>query len=253
MSFIERIGLQLYTVRDEAEKDFLGTLEKVAEMGYKCVEFAGFYNTPARELKKVLDRFSLIPVASHEGVELLKDNLDHVIEYNKEIGTGAIICPWAKIGSYDDIAEIAELMNTIAPKIKKAGMKVGYHNHSDEFKIFNGEYGLDLLMKLTEKSGVFPEIDAFWVEYSGVDAVSYISKYKNRCEMIHLKDMKQRGSAESAEIGNGILDIKGLIKNSLEFGVKYFLVEQDTTDKPSLEAVKISIQNLKAIAAELNI
>lgn len=253
MSFIEKVGLQLYTVRDEAEKDFLGTLEKVAGMGYKGVEFAGFFNTPARELKEVLEKLSLIPVASHTPVELLKDDLDSVIEYNKEIGTRAIICPWTKIDSYEDVVEVAELMNTVAPKIIKAGMKVGYHNHGDEFKIFNGEYGLDLLMNLTEKAGVFPEIDVFWVEYAGVDAINYISKYKNRCEMVHLKDMKKRGETETVEIGNGILDIKGIIKKSLASGVKYFLVEQDNTDKPSLEAVKISIRNLKAIAAEMNI
>jgi len=253
MSFIEKTGLQLYTVRDEAEKDFLGTLEKVADMGYRGVEFAGFFNTPARVLKEALDRLSLIPVASHTSVELLKNDLDNVIEYNKEIGTQAIICPWAKVGSREDIVEIAELMNKAAPKILKAGMKVGYHNHSDEFKIFNGEYGLDLLMNLTEKAGVFPEIDVFWVEYAGVDAISYISKYNDRCGIIHLKDMKRRGEAEFAEVGNGILDMKGIIKKGLETGSKYFIVEQDTTDKPSLEAVKISIQNLNAIAAELNI
>jgi len=253
MSFIERTGLQLYTVRDEAEKDFLGTLEKVAEMGYKGVEFAGFFNTPARVLKEALDRLSLIPIASHTSVELLKNDLDNVIEYNKEIGTQAIVCPWAKIGSYEDCVEIADLMNTAAPKILKAGMKVGYHNHSNEFKIFDCEYGLDLIMNLTEKSEVFPEIDVFWVEYSGVDAISYISKYNNRCEIIHLKDMKQRGEIVFAEVGNGILDIKGIIRKGLETGSKYFIVEQDTTDKPSLEAAKISIQNLKAIAAELNI
>jgi len=253
MSFIEKVGLQLYTVRDEAEKDFLGTLEKVAEMGYKGVEFAGFFNTPARVLKETLERLSLTPIASHTSMELLKEDLNQVIEYNIEIGTQAIICPWAKIGSREDILEIAELMNAVAPKIKKAGMKVGYHNHSDEFKIFNGEYGLDLLMNLTEKSEVFPEIDVFWVEYAGVDAISYISKYKNRCEIIHLKDMKRRGEIDFAEVGNGILDMKGIIRKGLESGSKYFIVEEDTTDKPSLEAARISIQNLKEIASELGL
>ena len=253
MSFVDKIGLQLYTVRDEAEKDFLGTLQRVAEMGYRVVEFAGFYGTPADKLKEALEKLSLIPAASHTPIEQLKNDLEHVIEYNKVVGTKAIVCPWAEIGTYEDVLKIADLMNSVAPEILKAGMKVGYHNHSNEFKIFNGEYGLDILLNSTEKAGVFPEIDVFWVEFAGLDAINYISKYKNRCEIIHLKDMKHRGQSEFAEVGSGVLNMRGIIKKGLEMGAEYFIVEQDTTEIPSLESAKISIENLKAIAAELGI
>lgn len=253
MSFVDKIGLQLYTVRDEAEKDFLGTLQRVAEMGYRVVEFAGFYGTPADKLKETLEKLSLIPAASHTPIEQLKNDLEHVIEYNKVVGTKAIVCPWAEIGTYEDVLKIADLMNSVAPEILKAGMKVGYHNHSNEFKIFNGEYGLDILLNSTEKAGVFPEIDVFWVEFAGLDAINYISKYKNRCEIIHLKDMKHRGQSEFAEVGCGVLNMRGIIKKGLEMGAEYFIVEQDTTEIPSLESAKISIENLKAIAAELGI
>jgi len=253
MSFVDKNGLQLYTVRDEAEKDFLGTLQRVAEMGYRAVEFFEFYGTPADKLKEALEKLSLIPAASHTPIELLKNDLEHVIEYNKVVGTKAIVCPWAEIGTYEDVLKIADLMNSVAPEILKAGMKVGYHNHSNEFKIFNGEYGLDILLNSTEKAGVFPEIDVFWVEFAGLDAINYISKYKNRCEIIHLKDMKHRGQSEFAEVGSGVLNMRGIIKKGLEMGAEYFIVEQDTTEIPSLESAKISIENLKAIAAELGI
>jgi len=171
MSFMDKVSLQLYTVRDEAQKDFIGTIEKVAEIGYKGVEFAGFFDTPAEELKAALDRLNLVPVVSHTSGQLLREDLDQVIAYNKTIGTKYIVLPFAKMDSRDDIIGIAELLNSIAPKIQAAGMGVGYHNHSHELKIFDGEYGLDALLKLTEKSGVFPQIDVFWVEFAGLNPV----------------------------------------------------------------------------------
>lgn len=253
MSFMDKVSLQLYTVREDAQKDFIGTIEKVAEMGYKGVEFAGFFDTPAEELKKALDRLSLVPVASHTSGQLLREDLDQVIAYNKTIGTKYIVLPFAKMDSRDDIMESANLLNSIAPKIQKAGMGVGYHNHSHELKVFDGEYGLDTLMKLTEKNGIFPQIDVCWVEFAGLNPVEYISKYKNRCHVIHLKDLKRRGEKEFAEVGSGILDMKAIILKGLEMGAEYFTVEQDRADIPALKSAEISIQNLKRIAKELNI
>jgi sugar phosphate isomerase/epimerase len=253
MSFLEKVSLQLYTVRDEAEKDFLGTLEKVAAMGYKGVEFAGFFNTEASDLKAALERLSLTPVASHTSVQLLREDLDNVIAYNKAIGTKYIVCPFAKIETLEDIKSMAELLNTIAPKISKAGMGIGYHNHSHELKIYDGEYGLDILMNLTKEAGVFPQIDVFWVEFAGLNPIEYISKYPKRCDVIHLKDMKVKGERAFAEVGSGILDMKGIIQKGLEMGALYFTVEQDQTDMPTLESSKISFQNLKAIAQQMGI
>jgi sugar phosphate isomerase/epimerase len=253
MSFLDKVSLQLYTVREEAAKDFIGTIEKVAEIGYKGVEFAGFFDTPATELKAALDRLSLVPVASHTPLQLLKDDLDHVLAYNKEIGAKYIVCPFARIDTWEELNELAELLNRISPKIRDAGMGVGYHNHSHEFIKYDGKYGLDILMERTKEAGVFPQIDVFWVEFAGLNAVEYISKYKSRCPVIHLKDMKHREEQEFAEVGEGILDMKAIITKGLEMGAEYFTVEQDRTDKPELESAKISYQNLKAIAQELNI
>ncbi|HZK26842.1 MAG TPA: hypothetical protein VFD00_04790, partial [Thermoclostridium sp.] len=115
MSFIEKVGLQLYSVRDEAEKDFLGTLEKVAAMGYKAVEFAGYFNTPAEVLKETLDRLSLTPISAHVAKELLRDDLDNVIAYYKSLGTKCIVLPWASADTIEDVKDTAELLNSIAP------------------------------------------------------------------------------------------------------------------------------------------
>jgi len=253
MNFTDRIGLQMYTVREESGKDFFGTLEKIAAMGYRNVEFAGFFNTPAEVLKDTLDRLSLAPVSSHVGMNLLRDDLDNTIAYHKTLGTRYIILPWAKTDTLDDVKEIAGLLNSIAPKIHEAGMELGYHNHAHEFRKIDGKYAIDILLELTERAGVFPEFDVFWIRIAGLDPVDIISKYGSRCRIIHLKDMKTAGEKQFAEVGSGIIDMKKVIQKGLEFGANYFIVEQDICDRPCLESVNISLNNLRVMAKELNI
>ena len=144
------VALQLYTVRDETEKDFIGTLEKVAEMGYKGVEFAGFGDIPASRMKATLDRLGLKAVGSHTGPDLLKEKLDEVIKYNLEIGNKYIICPWAPFETKDDYVNAACLFNKIGARCKDSGLQFAYHNHDFEFKVFDGEYGLEILYNGTK-------------------------------------------------------------------------------------------------------
>ena len=120
MNFLEKVGLQLYTVRDEAKKDFLGTLEKVATIGYRAVEFAGFFDTPAEVLKETLERLSLMPISSHTSAELLRNDIENVIKYNKIIGTKHIVLPLTKVESLDELKGTAALLNNIAPRIHDA-------------------------------------------------------------------------------------------------------------------------------------
>ncbi len=252
MNFVEKVGLQLYSIKDETGKDFLETLEKVAAMGYKNVEFAGFFDTPAEVLKETLDRLSLTAISSHTGMTLLLEDLDGMIAYHKTIGAKNLVVPWAKFETLEDVKNMADSLNKIAPKIHDAGLELGYHNHATEFIKFDGEYGLDILMELTQKSNVFPQVDTFWAAYAGVDPVDYISKYPGRCKMIHLKDMKIKGEKQQTEVGNGIIDTKGLIKKGLEIGIEYFIVEQENFDKPTLDACNISLRNLERIGKELS-
>lgn len=253
MSFTDKIGLQLYTIREETDKDFLGTLEKVAAMGYKNVEFAGFFNTPADLLKDALMRLSLTPVSSHVGMNLLRSEADSLIAYHKAIGTKYIIVPWSKTDTLDEVKEIADLLNNMAPKVHEAGMELGYHNHAQEFQKIDGKYAMDILLELTEKSGVFPEFDVYWIQFAGLNPVDFISKYGSRCKLIHLKDMKSQTDKQYTEVGNGIIDMKKVIQKGLEVGTNYFIVEQDKCDKPCLDAINISLNNLKAMAKEMNI
>ena len=239
------IALQLYTVRDETEKDFIGTLEKVAAMGYKGVEFAGFGSVPAKQMKEALDRLGLKAAGSHTGIDLLKTKLDDVMEYNLEIGNKYVICPWAPFKTKEDYAEAVGLFNETGVKCRARGLQLGYHNHDFEFVSFDGEYGLDILYKGTSPENLVAEFDTCWVFYAGVDPVQYIGKYSGRCPIIHLKDLKSKDSKEFIELGDGVIDIPAIVKAAEAAGSRWLVVEMDSCPRPTLESAKICIDNLK--------
>jgi len=239
------ISVQLYTLREETERSFAGTLEAVAKIGYKGVEFAGYGGIAAKEMKKYLDGFGLKAAGSHVGLDLLTRNLDEVIEYNLEIGNKYIICPWNGYKEKEDYIKTAELFNEIGRKCKENGLAFGYHNHSHEFETFDGEYGLDIIYKKTDPRLVIAEIDTYWAYYAGVNPVDYIRKYNGRCPLIHLKDMEAGEGRDFAEVGSGIIDIKSIIQAGKDAGCEWFIVEQDVCKRPALESVKISFENLK--------
>jgi len=241
------VALQLYTVREEMRRDFVGTLEKVAEIGYAGVEFAGFGGLPASKIKNLLDRLNLKAVGSHTDVCMLKDKLNEVIEYNLEIGSSYIICPWAEYFTKQDYIDAARFYNRIGEKCREKGLNFAYHNHDLELDFFDGERGLDIIYRETEPELVKAEIDTYWVKYAGVDPVGYVRKYTGRCPLVHLKDMEDEKSKNTTEVGEGILDIGALIKASEEAGTLWLVVEQDTFKRPALESAWISFTNLKQL------
>lgn len=239
------IALQLYSVRDEMEKDFIGTLKKVADIGYKGVEFAGFGNLPAVQLKEALADLGLTPVGSHTGVDLLSDKLDEVIEYNLTLENKYIICPYYKLESKEDIIKASQFFSKAGEKIRASGLDFLYHNHDFEFKKYDGEYGLDILFKGVKPGYMSAEIDSGWVFYAGVNPAAYIKSYTGRCPLIHIKDFLTSDSRSFTEIGKGIVDVKAIAAAAVEAGTKWLIVEQDECSIPSLESVHISFENLK--------
>lgn len=239
------IALQLYTLREEMKKDFLGTLERVAETGYKGVEFAGYGNLTSGELKTELDRLGLKAAGSHVSLELLKNNLEEIIQYNLEIGSSYIICPWSEVKDKNGITEIAGFLNETGRKCREAGVEFCYHNHAHEFIDIDGIYGLDYLYSLTDPQNVQAEIDTYWVKRAGVDPIGYLRKFTGRCPLVHIKDMEDSEEKFYTEIGCGTMDIKGIAETAGKIGTRWLVVEQDECRRPALESVKISFENLK--------
>lgn len=240
-----QIAVQLYTVRDQAEKDFIGTLEKISEIGYQGVEFAGYGGLSAGELAKVLERLHLKACGTHVGIDQVTQHLDEVIAYNKEIGNKHIICPWADVKTREDFINMGKLFNTVGEKCAKEGLVFGYHNHDFEFTSLDGEYGLDIMFAACAPANVKAELDIFWVRYAGEDPVKYIRKYAGRCPLIHIKDMDSLETRYNTEIGNGIMDFHAIHAAAKDAGVEWLVVELDECPRPSIESISISFENLK--------
>jgi sugar phosphate isomerase/epimerase len=247
---MKNIALQLYSIKELTSVDFIGTLEKVAKVGYNGVEFAGYFNTPAKELKKALDSFNLKAAGSHIGIGAITENLDAVIDYSLQINDPYIICPGLPVhmrDSSDAYKKLAELFNKVGQKCKDNGIQFGYHNHDFEFEKFDGEYGLDILFGNTESELVHMELDTFWVEYTGLKSLDFINKYKERCSILHIKDMKSLENKVNTEIGKGIMEFKPMVEAGKSYGVKWYTVEQEEFEIPQLQSIQESYDYLKSI------
>lgn len=239
------ISLQLYTLREETEKDFIGTLEKVAEIGYQGVEFFHYGGLTAAELKAQLDRLGLKASGSHIAIDQLMTNLDAVIDYNIQIGSSYIILPWTNYENKEEYIELARICNEIGKKCKEKGIQFCYHNHRQEFKVIDGEYALDILFNLTDPELVQAEIDVYFLKYIGLDPAEYIKKYTGRCPLIHIKDIENDEEHSFTEVGNGILDVEGIAAVAEEIGTKWLIVEQNKFKRSPFESVEISFNNIK--------
>ncbi|HEY1684902.1 MAG TPA: sugar phosphate isomerase/epimerase [Tepidisphaeraceae bacterium] len=246
------ISIQLYTVRDLTAKDFAGTMKKIAAIGYKNVELAGFGNLKtAAEVKKALDDAGLKPSGIHAGIDSLNSDLNKVMDDCAAIGIKNIICPWLP----DERRKGAEVWKKTASELNAAGKKCvakgfefAYHNHDFEFHKIGNQTALDILWENTEPGVVKSELDVFWVKFAGVDPVSYMQQLGKRCILVHLKDMNNANDKKFAPVGTGILDFKAICDECTKLGVKYGIVEQDDCyGADPLEAIKVSLENLKRL------
>lgn len=243
------IALQLYTVRDDLAKDFEGTLQRVAEIGYAGVEFAGFANQPTSRVWRLLQEFNLRAAGAHFPLEHLEKEIEAVVEMNLEICNDYIVVPGLPEERRRDRKkwrEVANSLNEIAQDIQDYGLKICYHNHAFEFEKVSGETGFDILFEAADPDLVGAELDTYWIQYGGLDPVEIIRRMAGRCPLIHLKDMARGEKRSNIEIGEGILNFDAIFEAAEAGGVQWYIVEQDTCARPPLESARMSFENLKA-------
>ncbi|WP_042221530.1 sugar phosphate isomerase/epimerase family protein [Oceanobacillus manasiensis] len=244
-----KIGLQLYTVRDSAEANFHQLLRDVGEIGYEGAQFAGFYDTEAKDVADTLQSVGITPAGAHVPIEQLQHHLQDVIQYHKAIGNNLIICPYLPESMRENKAgylQTAELFNQIGKELKQAGFQFAYHNHAFEFDRIEDTTGFKLLFENTDPNLVKMELDCFWATYAGYDPNEIMRDYKTRCISLHLKDIREEnGEKISTEIGNGTLDMKTLIQSGLDHNVEWFIIEQEHFTGDPLESAKKNVEALK--------
>jgi sugar phosphate isomerase/epimerase len=240
------VGLQVYTVRNELAQDFVGTLRKVAEIGYEGVEVGPPPGMSARELRSLLDDLGLGTPGGHAGLNQLETDLPRVVETAHELGAKFVTVssiPESRRSDAEGWRAAARAMNDVGAQLAQHGLTLCYHNHSFEFRKFDGEYGLDILYANSDPRYVQAQLDTYWVRHGGEDPAAYIRKYSGRAPLIHIKDMAPDGSF--AEIGEGALDWPDIFAASEEGGAVWYLVEQDTCRRPPLESIRVSLENLR--------
>lgn len=246
-SGICKAGIQLYTVRDMMDVDFYGTLAKVAEIGFKAVEFVKTYGLPAYEIRKNIDMLGLTSIGCFAGPGTLRENLDGIIADNLELGSSYIVCPYATFKSEQSYKELAAFFNVCGRTIRNSGLYLCYHHHEHEFIKFNNKTGLDILMDNSDPEFLKIELDTANMMAVGIEPVTLMRKYSGRCPIIHLKDHREGVKRGSLDLGKGDLDIEKIYKVVLETGISWVVFEQEYCSRPSIESARTGYQVMKNI------
>ena len=245
---IEKVGVQLYTVRDAMEKDFDGTLAKVAAIGYREVEFAGYFERSPKDVKAALDRAGLISPSAHFNNSYLGDQWPGVLESAHRIGQQYIVCSSIdektrqQPGSWPSIAET---FNRAGEAARRAGIQFAYHNHSFEFAPVDGKLPYDILLNGTDPNLVKMEMDLYWIVNAGADPLAYFNRYPGRFPLVHVKGRARNGDMTDVAADNSI-DWKTLFAQSDKAGIRHYFVEQDNPTSP-FDSIRASFSYLEQL------
>lgn len=258
---INKIGVQLYTVRDLMKNDFEGTIAKVAGIGYKEVEFAGYFGRTPQQVRDVVQKNGLSAPSTHVQYDELDDKFPSVINDSKIIGLTYVVCPWIpeELRKSPDIwKQASEKFNKCGEQCKKAGLQFAYHNHWFEFLPINGKLPYDELLAECDANLVKMELDLCWITTAGGNPLAYFKKYPGRFPLVHVKDIKTMpkvttggsqsfgDSVDLTSVGSGIIDWKKIFAKSDEAGIKHYIVEHDRPSDP-MESIKASYEYLQKL------
>lgn len=250
------IGLQLYSVRADMNKDVKGTVTEVGKMGYKYVEAAGysdgkFYGLDPLEFKSLCENNGLKFLGSHTGQNMPKEAdwdktmawWDACVDAHAAAGVKWIVQPWmGKEGyaSLDGLKNYTKYFNAIGEKCNAKGIRFGYHNHSNEFTTeFDGKPVYDWMLELTDPEKVMFQMDLYWTTEGGKNPVDYFNKYPGRFEVWHIKDKEEVGAS-------GNIDFSSIFAAKKKAGVKYGVVEVEEYNFEPLVSCEKSLEFLNA-------
>ncbi|MFM9108330.1 MAG: sugar phosphate isomerase/epimerase family protein [Chloroflexota bacterium] len=237
-----RIALQMYTLREMAQRDLIGTLERAAGIGFRAVEFAGLMGLPAREVRAALDRLGMRTAAAHVPLARWTEQPDAVLDELEALGAEYGVIPWVEPARRNPLAEAERVVEEVIAAGRASARRViplAYHHHDFEFAPLAGGNGVslwDLLLARTDPAEVMLELDLYWAHVGGRDPLALIREHAGRVPLVHMKDaaaagdLNGRGIPRDLPAGGGVLDWAALIPAAEAAGARWFIVEQDNPD-----------------------
>lgn len=268
-----KVALQLYSIREDMEKDMDAALKRVKEIGYDYVEFARYFGRTAQQVRVLLDKHGLECVSVHQKIDIFAEEGQAAIDFLKTIGAKFCSIPWydkEKLKGSDEWENTVEIFSKLAGNLKDNDIQLVYHNHEFEFEKAEGKFLLDWIFE--EVPGINPQVDTCWVHYAGYNPADYLLKYSGRVSIVHLKDFvcknlaagpvyalidekgnERTGSREDngfefRPVGYGIQNFPDILEAAEKAGADYVVVEQDQSpDRPAMESAKLSREYLKTL------
>jgi len=232
---LARVGLQLYTVRDLMKADLPGTVARVAAIGYKEVEFAGYFGRTPAQIRDLLRQNGLTSPSSHLSFDSLTSGWQKQLDDAKAAGHEWVTIAYIaeeKRKTLDDWKRIAELFNNAAAQAKSADLRFAYHNHDFEIRPIDGTRPLDLLLTSTDSKLVDFEMDLYWVIFGGGNPIDFFNQYPKRFKMVHVKDSAGPPDNKMVDVGQGKINFPQIFAQSEKAGIEHYFVEHDQPANP---------------------
>ena len=247
------LGVQLWNIREYLKKDLIGSLAKLAKLGYNQLEVFGYDGTywgkTPKEFNKICNDLGLTIISAHfetGRIDKAKGTLwygwDKAVEDAAQMNIKYMVCAWLfkeERTSMDLYKELTDKLNTAGEACRQANIQFGYHSHNFEFPPINGIVPYEFILEKTDPELVKMEADLFWFTKAGIDPVVYFKKHPGRFPLWHVKDM-EKGSEQFAEVGHGIINFDRIFAARQVAGLKYFFVEQDQTSREPFESLAMS-------------
>ena len=233
---LSAIGVQLYTVRALLQRDFEGTLARIAAIGYREVEFGGLEGPSPKETLATLKRHGLTAPSGHAQLDLLERNLPKVLEDANAREQKYVVCPSideSRHRTLDDWKWLCATFNAIGAQAKRAGLAFAYHNHDFEFAAVDGQLPYALLLANTDPALVGMELDLYWMTHGGQDPVAWFQRHPGRFPRLHLKDATRDGAI--TDVGSGTIDFKSILAAASGADMTHCFVEHDDPADPDAE------------------
>ncbi|MEP6781539.1 MAG: sugar phosphate isomerase/epimerase [Gemmatimonadaceae bacterium] len=252
---VDGIGLQLYTIGDQTRTNFDGALERVAQIGYKRVEFAGYGNKTPEQMRALLDKLHLKAPSTHIGLDLLRKDLEAQMHIAEVIGHEYITIPSlgrteGDMKTADAWKRVADECNTIGAKLKPRKIQLAFHSHTAEYvDVGGGKTGMDVFITNTDPSLFTFQMDLGWARVAKQNPVEWFNKYPGRFRMWHIKDMNL-AKGQPVPVGAGDIDFKPMLAAWKQSGMQYFFIEQDGAAQwpgGSMKSIETSYNALKKL------